>query len=311
LNSNDRKIYSSFMIDLSLRHLRTFLAVAEAGSFRKASERIHLSQPAVTAHIQQLEAAVGVRLLDRTSRQVALTEEGRRFRNRAARALDELTAAVAELREEALLQRGRVRIAALPTMAAGPVPAAMARFRALHPGILVQMRDSIAARLESDLLAGATDLVIGPRPREGGSFDFRLLARDRFMAVLPKDHRLAGRKRVAFATLVKEPVLAMAKGTSMREVLDAGLAAQGLAIAPVCEVDHPYTLGGMVEAGLGVAAIPQLGLGMLAGPKVRILPADPAIFREIGIITVKGKGLSPAAAAFVALFEQVLADWRN
>jgi LysR family carnitine catabolism transcriptional activator len=295
------------MMNISLRHLQTFLAVAASGSFRRASELMHLSQPAVTMQVQQLEYAIGIRLLDRTTRQVALTPEGERFRVRAERALLEIETIVGELRDEVSLHRGRLVIAALPTIAASLVSATLSQFKQLYPGITTRLHDPIGLNLDRVVESGQADLGIGPRPRDATDWDFRPLGRDPFVAVLPSTHCLAAQDTVSFEQLCREPFLAMSGGTNMGTVLNQGLERMGIILTPAYEVTHPYTLGGMVEAGLGVSALPRMAVGMMSHPSLRIVPIEPTIFREYGVITVRGRTASPAASAFIGVLEKLAA----
>src|SRR5262245_57607847 len=127
------------MSTVSLKHVETFLAILATGSFRAASERLHLSQPAVTAHITQLESALGIPWMNRTTRRLSVTPAGERFRSRAEQTLAELNSVVLELHDEAELKRGRASVACVPTIAAGFLPRALGRFGEKFPGITIKI----------------------------------------------------------------------------------------------------------------------------------------------------------------------------
>lgn len=101
----------------NINKMRSFIAVAEHGSFRKAAETLNMSQPALSAHVRDLEDGIGVSLLSRTTRSVRLTREGEHFLVRSKRALYEIQSAVRELQDEAALRRGRITVACVPTIA--------------------------------------------------------------------------------------------------------------------------------------------------------------------------------------------------
>lgn len=297
------------MNNLTFRQIRTFLAVAETGSFRRASERVHLSQPAVTAHVQQLEEMLGIHLLDRTTRRVRITPAGERFRLRAERALEELGAAVMELREEAAMERGRVLAACVPTIASRLLPEVLARFARRFPGISLRVNDIVASEILLQLAGEMVDIGIGPRPIEGSDFDFRRVARDPYVAVVPHGHPWATRKSITLKELANAPLLTLRRESNVRSTLEKSMREHSLELKPVYEVQHHYTLGGMVEAGLGVTALPSMAVSMLSQPLLRTVPIrNPEIIREVGIITLHGKNLTPATTAFVRVFEEFLEE---
>jgi len=130
------------MINLPLRQVATFVCLAETQSFRRAAERLRLSQPAVSAHIRELERQVGVPLVHRTTRHVSLTAEGQAFAVRAKRALDELDMASQDLRDLAAVHRGRVTVACIVPLMATVVPNVVRRIKEKHPGLeVVQIPD--------------------------------------------------------------------------------------------------------------------------------------------------------------------------
>jgi DNA-binding transcriptional LysR family regulator len=294
------------MNNVSLKHLQTFLAVIEAGSFRKASEKLNLSQPAVTLHINQLEMAVGVPLLDRTTRRVSVTFAGKRLRARAEQALADLSSVVSELRDEAALRRGRISIACVPTIAARSLPKALGKFEQKYPGITVNVHDVVAEQIFAHLINGQVDIGIGPRPLGWREFEFQLVIRDPYVVVVSRSHPWAKRKGVTLAALASENFLALLPGSNVRETLDAAMAAQSLKFIPKYQVQHHYTLGGMVEAGLGVTALPSMSVSMLSQPMLRTIPiTKTSLARDVGIIKVRGKKLTPTVTAFVDIFRMV------
>lgn len=295
------------MNNISLRQIRTFLAIVETGSFRKASERVHLSQPAVTAHIRQLEEQIGIPLLDRTTRRVRTTPAGERFRFRTERLLAELRDVVDELKDEAELQRGRVAVACVPTIASRFLPDALASFRHQFPGISVSIDDVVAAEIYEMLADAKADIGIGPRPERGADYDFQLLARDPFVAVVPRDHPWTRRRSVSLADLSKVPFLAMSRDSNVRSLLENAFATKSLQVTPRFETRHHYTLGGMVEAGLGVTVLPSMAVSLLSQPLLQTVPVTrPAIYRDVGVIMLKGRKPSPASEAFVGVVKQQL-----
>lgn len=296
------------MIYPSIIKIRSFIAVAENASFRKASELLHLSQPAISAHVGDLETMLGVRLLSRTTRSVRVTREGEYFLNRAKRALSELESASLDLREEAALRRGRVTVACVPTIASSILPTVLAVFSQRFGSIKVRVLDEMSAAGAERVLSLQADFGIGPRPPKNLDLGFDTLVRDHFIAVFPHSHALAAHPTVGMKQLAKYPLVVMAPRTNVREVLDEAFARAGETLEPACELSHHYTLGAMVEAGLGVTALPSMSLSLLGHPRLKSARiVDSEIHREIGILRRRDSTLSPAAAEFLKTTQAVFA----
>lgn len=296
------------MLPLTLKQLETFVAVAEARGFRRASERLNLSQSAVTAHVQQLEATLGQALFHRTTRSVRLTDAGAQLLERARRVLLGVEDTLRDFRAEAAVERGRVAIACAPSFAASRLPAVLAEFERRHPDVFVQVRELYAKEILEALRADAADFGIGPLPRTAPEFDSRVLFRDGFCAVVARDHPLATRRQVAVAEIVDEPILAMPGSSETRGLVEEAFATAGRQLRPKYEMLHHQNLVAMAAAGLGIAVIPETALAGHdgAGEGYRVLRlTKPDIRRTIGIITLKGHRASPAATAFTTVLAEL------
>lgn len=300
------------MIYPNIAKIRTFIVVGEQGSFRKASEIIHLSQPAISAHVRDLENYLGVPLLSRTTRSVRLTSEGEKFLIRAKRALLDLQSVILELKDEAELQSGRVTIACLPTIASSSLPPALAIFQKRHPEIKVRVLDEIATTVNQHVLSMEADFGLGPRPAWNVEVEFVPLFRDDFIAVFPRTHELARRKSIRLKELVKYRLLMMATGTSVRILLDEAFRRIGCEVDPIYELNHHETLGGMVEAGLGITVLPTMALSILGHPRLKsVRIREAGLYREIGILQRRGSVLSPTSVEFLNILRNVLASWND
>jgi LysR family transcriptional regulator, carnitine catabolism transcriptional activator len=285
---------------LNLAKIRSFIAVAEHASFRRASEDLRLSQPALSTHVRDLEIELGVALLSRTTRSVRLTAAGEHFLIRAKRAISELQSVVLDLRDEVALRRGRVTIACLPTIASSSLPSVLAAFSRQHPGVHVEVLDEVADSLYQRVVNREADLGIGPAPPRKQDIEFTPIVDDHFRAVFPSDHAFARRKTVRLAELTKYPFLTLAPHTNVRSILERAFADSGFPLDPIHVFCHHYTLGGMVEAGLGITALPSMSLSILGHPRLmsaRIV--EPEVIRVIGVLRRRRDELSPAAAAFL------------
>lgn len=286
--------------DLSLRKIRSFTIVAELGSFRRAAEKMHISSSALSTHVRELEEAIGVPLLHRTTRHVGLTPEGERFLARTKVLFAGLDEIVDELKEEADLLRGRLTVACIPTIIPRILPQTMATFTERFPGVSVRVLDVGSSVMAEAVKRGEVDVGIGPEPANAGELDIEPMIEDRFVAIVPEGHSLAARDEVSLAELAEFPFVGMRPGTNIRSTIDRAAADIGIEIKPAYEFVYHYSVGAMVEAGLGVTALPSLPFPFLNIPNVVMLPlAAPVVSREIYLIRRKGGGLSPAAREFI------------
>ncbi|MEA2937994.1 MAG: hypothetical protein QOC56_1498, partial [Alphaproteobacteria bacterium] len=178
-------------MSLTIRRLRTLIAVAHHQNFRRAAEEMASSQPALTAHIKDLEQFLGVTLFNRTTRRVTLTREGEILLARAKRSLTEIDSVVDELKHQAAVQRGRVVIGCTPTIAMSLMPLALREFRRSHPQVDVQIYDEPSEILERRIFSGEIDFAVGPAPQRPNRLTFRHLTSDPFMAICAPGHPLA------------------------------------------------------------------------------------------------------------------------
>jgi|SRR5579859_2952553 len=289
-------------INLSLHQMRAFVKVAEFGSFSEAAKALAVSQPALSRTIRLMEEAIGARLFDRDTRNVALTPAGKELRPIALRMALEFDSAFGELAQFFAGQRGRVTVAALPSAAAVLLPQAIARFQAINPGVEVVIRDDLAHAVAASVADGLADLGLTVRPAPSEALSYRPLVGDDFVLVCRADDPFAAQDELEWQALVERPFIAMAPLSSVRAMTDAAFLQVGRAAKPLYECSHLATTVSLVAAGLGVTALPNLTLPLVnaAGLVTRRL-ANPVMRRSIGVLTRTGRALSPAAQNFVNL----------
>lgn len=292
---------------LDLDDVEAFVAVAELRSFAAASELIHLSQPALTRRVQKLEAMLGVALLERTTRRVDLTTVGREFLPRARRLLDELEASLLSVREIAERRSGQVTVACVPTAAYYFLPEVIRAFGEEYPNIRIRIVDEGANAVLQSVINREAELGINLLGAQEPDLEFEPLLKDPFVLACRKDHPLARQAEVSWADLAPHRFVSVGRASGNRLILDLGLA--GLKWRPrwFYEVQHLSTSLGLVEAGLGVAALPRLAVprGRHAVLVSRPLVA-PVLTRTMGVIRRRNGVLSPAARQF---HELLLARW--
>ena len=286
-------------MNVTLRQLQAFVAVAQHGQFALAANRLHVTPSALSMLIRQLEEQTGARLFDRHTRLVRLTEIGAEFLPVARKVLADLDSALSQSRELTALRRGRVSLATSTVLAATVMPEAIRRFGASWPGITVVLRDVVEQDIKRLLRAGDVDIGVGTALHADADVDEETLLSDRLVALLPHDHALASRREISWRELAAQPLIALAQGSPLRALADQALATADAAAQPAYEVGFSSTVISMVAAGLGVAALPVNARQLT--PKVRIAVRPlvrPVVPRRVCLFKPRDRGLSPAAEAF-------------
>lgn len=287
-------------MSLTLRQLRAFVAVARLGGFTAAAKRLNLTQSALSGLVRDLESGLDVRLFDRNTREVNLTEAGREFLPMAIRVLDDIHEAAARITDIAHGSQGIVRVAALELMSSTLLPGAIARFQAANPGLEVRLTDAVLERVLERTRAGEVDLGIGPEPSPDPELDRQMLLRAPFHFVCPRDHRLARKRQIKWRDLSGERFITMIRNFRAHVMTDPSSWPADLDLGPIREVALLTTALGMVQAGLGVSVCPSYGAPLLRGFDLVARPlTDPVVQAEVFIFTRKGRSLPPAAARFI------------
>lgn len=288
----------------NFKTLSTFLAVAENASFRQAADQIHLSLPAVSMQIKQLEERLGVALFHRTTRKVSLTHEGEQLLISMRKAMAELDGTLARIQQVADVRQGRLSFACVPTVASTCLPPLLTRFAHNYPGITVRVREMSQPDLLEAVRRNEVDFGIGPKPERPGELDCQVLFEDSYVAVFPADHVAAGNATISLRELAKLQVLSLSV-SQFQAHLRAALEDEGLVLDPVYEFTHVHSVLAMIEAGLGVGILPGVAIPRNTTLKtVRII--RPAMTRSISVLKIRGHSLSPAAAQFVAMCDELM-----
>lgn len=262
---------------MELRHLRYFIAVAEENHFGRAAERLHMAQPPLSRAIRQLEAALGVDLLERTSRRVALTPAGAAYLHEAREVLGAVDAARARARRVADGREGRLTVGCVGSATYSLLPALARALRAELPNVEVRFRgEMLAPDQVAALRDGALDLGL-LRHTEGLAPGLRVtvLREDRLLVAVPQDHALATRDQVAIAELEHEELVLHggSAGSAMRRLVTSLCEEAGFAAHVAHEVAETSTLLTFVAAGLGIAVVPE-PTALLGVPGVVHVPLD-------------------------------------
>jgi LysR family transcriptional regulator, carnitine catabolism transcriptional activator len=298
-------------MNFTLGDLEAFLGVARFGSFTRAARSLNMSQPALTVRLRHLEEALGVRLIDRTTRTVALTQVGREFLPTVERVLGEIAAVASNAREMAGRRRGLVTVAALPSVASTLLPPTIVAFNARHPGISVRVRDGVAQRVTSLVKSGEADFGIGSPTRRDPELRVSTLMKDPLAAVFRPAHPLGRSRHVQLDDLLSVPLILMDHDYSVRELIERAFESAGHSVLPAYEVSYVPTALGLAKAGLGVAVIAysaaDAAATRAAGLRARVIEHR-SLVRYISLIERANRSLSPAAHELVST---IRATWRE
>ena len=294
---------------MELRHLRYFVAVAEELHFGRAAARLRVAQPALSQQIKQLEQELGVMLLARTKRRVALTEPGRVFLPEARRTLAQAAGAAELARRAAAGEAGRLRIGYVDSALWGVLPAVLGAYRDAHPMVRLTLLERLPAQQVAGLRAGDLDVCVGPPPPPGtlGVFQTAPVSDDGILLALPAAHRLADRETVELADLAEEPwVLVNARTPSrLREMAVAACAAAGFTPRVAQEARQLDALVALVSAGLGVTFVPSTAERM-PRPGVALRPVRGLDLRFI-LVAIWRRGEAPATVrSFLEVLRRVV-----
>jgi LysR family transcriptional regulator, carnitine catabolism transcriptional activator len=275
--------------------MRAFVALCEQRNFTRAAETCHLSQPAFSSLVSQLEAAIGARLFDRSTRHVEPSAEGLEFEIAARRVLAEFDSALEGVRQRVAKERGRVSIALLPSLAAGWLPAVLAGFHQQHPGIALQVADVLSEPCIERVRIGQADFALAATRAETPELQAEPFCSDDFHLVCPAGHPLATLRDPQPADLARHPFIHLSRTSSVRQYVDAATHPDPL--PPLLEVEQLATVAGMVRCGLGISVVPALTLYQfdssdLVARRLRWPGLDRAIF----LVRRRDRELSSAAA---------------
>ncbi|CAI8907383.1 LysR family transcriptional regulator [Kosakonia quasisacchari] len=284
-------------MNYSLRQLRVFVTVAQAKSFSRAGEIIGLSQSAVSHSVKELELQTGVRLLDRTTREVVLTEAGHQLAGRLERLLDELSSTLREAGRVGQQLTGTVRVAASQTISAHLIPQCIASSNQRYPEIDFVLHDRPQQWVLESIRQGEVDFGIVIDPGPVNDFQSEEILEEPFFLLCRNDHPWAQLAGVPWSALDGARLVVQDYASGSRPLIDAALRHFAVRATIVQEIGHPATLFPMVEAGIGISILPALALPLPQGSELAVKRLVPDMQRKIMLVRRKNRSLSGAAQA--------------
>ncbi|MGO2132569.1 MAG: LysR substrate-binding domain-containing protein [Halomonas sp.] len=288
--------------ELKITPLRYVLAVVDQGGFHAAARQVHRTQPALSMAIRELESRLGEALFERGN-QATLTPFGEYCVPRFRELITQHDRLSRELVAQVAREAGHLDMAAVPSVASRLMPRLLADFVAHYPGIRVSLHDGNADYVREQVLAGEVDLGLTSLWEGDAALGFTPLMRDALGVVCRDDHPFAGRQSVHWKELMQESLIG--NGTSR---LLQGTDAAALLEHHTFYISNMISLTAMLVAGLGVTTLPKLAFPE-EYERLRFIPlSEPRVEREIGLLQLAGRSLSPGARAMAEFVRQALEE---
>jgi DNA-binding transcriptional LysR family regulator len=299
-------------MNIALRQLRAFLAVARHGSFSRAAQEVGLSQSAISLSVRQLETELGLKLLDRTTRQVQLTAVGATLVASGSRLVDELDVTLMELRDIGVQHRGRVKMACVPAVARSLMPRCVAHCSEKWPNVSLDIEDCAATDVIRKVGRGEVEFGIASGDIANAELHVEPLMEDPFRLVCRRDDPIAASGVATWGELSGRKLVMLNNTSGSRQVIEATLARTRTRVDVFLELAQPSSILGMVEAGIGIAVVPQLAAPRQDDALLATCGLiEPSVNRTILLLKRRDRSLSPAAAAVWAALRQLYGNTRE
>lgn len=297
---------------LTLRQMRYFEALASARHFGKAAELVHVSQPALSAQIMEMENHLGVKLVERSRSGVFLTRKGEEVLARTRAILAEVDQLELSARTSSGTLEGRIRIGVIPTLAPYLVPRLVPHLRQVYPAIEIELKESVTSRLVADLGEGLLDAVVAALPIETDGLSTKPLFSDRFFMAMADDERNILMSPLTEDQVDVEQLLLLEEGHCLRDQALAVCSTAGKRRLVSFGATSMTTLLQMVANGMGMTLIPEIAIATEAARNsIRIVPfAAPEPAREIGLVwrrsSPRERDMEALAAAISGCADHIL-----
>ncbi len=296
-----------------LEQLRYFHAVAETGSFTAAGRELHLTQPAVSSQVKNLEDALGQRMFERTGRSVRLTRAGEVLHTHTRRIFQQVREATAILEDLKSLQTGRLYLGTVDVMSIYVLPRIFRVFHSRFPRVEISIEVDDTANISRGVRESRYDLGFVTLPLREPNLTSIAVYNDVMRAIAPAGHPLAGRKLVTLAELAETTMIVYKRGAVTRGIIEQVFRSAGIELEPDMEIDRPEAMKKLVEAGLGVSIMPEMSIAreVEEGSLVVLPTGDVSFERQLGLIYRPLQVFSPSVTAFLTILREELkpAEW--
>jgi LysR family carnitine catabolism transcriptional activator len=285
---------------VSIKSINAFCVLAQSQSFAEASQKLHISQPALSTAIKKMEGQLGGVLFSRSTRTLKLTPEGATFLPVAKRLLADWENALDDVKQLFRLDKGILTISSMPSFAEGELPYLLSCFGYAQPRIGIRVLDVVMELVIENVLNERAELGFIFEPEDTDLIKFTPMFNDEFIVVMPPKHALTEVRHITVDDIVEYPFVSMNRGSTMRKWVDERLATSSARIRIAGEASQFSTIGNLVYSGMGIAIVPAMvEQQMCSKGCISAVVDDLKIIKRVGMITAKNKGLSSVAQAFI------------
>ncbi len=290
------------MLNVTFKQLRAFVVLANELNFSKAAQRLHVTAPTLTAAIKSLEETLQLKLFDRTTRAVTLTDQSVRFLSIARRLIEDLERGIADLDDQVTLQSGSVAVAGASSFLSYVLSPTIKQLSATHPGIRVKMVEAGTTTVIDDVLNGDADFGITTLHGKHPKLETTHILSDRVSVVCPRDHPLAlANKPIAMKELDKHVFIGLTKNNGHRQVIERDQRLPETCRNPAYEVSVVHLIKPLIKARIGIALLPEMASSAISDQEIVSFPLKTSIWRHMHIVTCRGRSLTPAAEHLKAM----------
>lgn len=287
---------------LEIRHLRYFLAVAEAGSFSRAADRLGISQPSVSQQMRDLEIGLRVSLFQRRGKRILLTSSGLVFQEHARAILRQIENFLQEVSSETGQMRGNLHLGVIPVLNVPLVPHLLGLFAKKHPGISLTVEEISSTEIETALEEGRMDVGLGFLTRHSPNLRYERLCTDEFALIVPANHAWAKRRGVEFSELHQQRLLQLPDTFVMRRMTDEICRQHQVRPRTVAEINAIETLLRALDTLESATLMPKIALRGREGLKLKAIPLRGKLQPlDIGLLRLSDSGNNTIVSAFTAI----------
>lgn len=295
-------------MNVTLRQLKVLLAIARVKSFTKTGASIGMTQSAVSHSVRELEAELGLKLFDRTTREVELTDNGKRLAAVLEPLLDELDEVLKNAHSIGEQLQGKVRIATSPTISASLMPQCISECGVRYPDIQLILWDRVQNQVLDSVRNGEVDFGVIVEPKSTVEYHCESILTEPFCLVCRQDHPFAKSRTVRWSSLATQNLVLLDHASGSRQLIDRALSMQNIHCNVVQELGHSTTVFQMISAGIGVSILPLLAMPVPEASQLVVRPLTPKVNRTIMLARRKNRSLTPVAEKAWQLIAAIARD---
>lgn len=298
--------------DVTINDIAAFVLIARYESFALAAEELRVTQSALSRRIKKLENSLGAPILDRTTRSVAVSTLGLEFLPQAIRIVEDFNRSLDDVNEIVRVRRGVVTFSCNMTISDTLLPDILERFKKSFPDIRIRVHEDSSPQALEKVLNGQSELAFAQLGEVHPELEFEKLINDRFVIVCHKDHPLAKQVSTTWNAVKDEQFILLRAESGTRKILQRNLGELYDVIAKDMQVGHFHSQLALAARGIGIAAVPSLiRLSRKELDLASVQIGGPTVSRNLGVVTYRGRTLSPAAQELRQIAAEIMNDYNE